>query len=542
MTRLWLRDVNTPRGAAPRINEGRRPWLRRAALISFGLLASPAALQGTAHAHHGPYVRVESGWLKGTRGSDGLDRYLGVPFAKPPVGELRWRPPEPVETWNGVRSAEDLPPRCAQVGSEGPGDEDCLYMNIFVPRGTRHRGPLPVLFYIHGGSLRVGSAWDNDPSRIARETGTIVVMTNYRLGMFGFLNHPALDLEASDGVSGNFGLMDQQAAMKWVHEEIAHFGGDPDNVTIAGASAGASSVCAHLSSEPAQGTFAGAVIQSGVCWAQSIDEGLATGLAFAEAAGCPDEATAADCLRTQSVDQILAVDGWGFAAIPTWGGALIPAPPRDQIASGNFAHVPVMFGFTENETRTAAAGFFPLSIDYYNEFSSAFFGEHTAEVAALYPLEDYDDPYYALADAVDDSGAQEVTGCKAYDLAAQFAEHVPTYVYQFADQTAPNPTWLVTGEGFVAGASHGSDEPYWFDRPFDTLPPLTDAQAGLASVMVQYLGGFAEAGRPSARRSPRWPRYDQQRQRVMQFVPGETGITRSLAEVNHCDFWDSIGF
>lgn len=537
MTFVWLREMNIHTRAIARC----KGLLRRSPLIALGLLGSLCALEGQADAHHGPYVRVDDGWLKGTREGDGLDRYLGVAYAQAPVGELRWRPPEPVDAWKGVRSAENLPPRCAQIGSEGPGDEDCLYMNIFVPRLTRHRGPLPVLFYIHGGSLRVGSAWDNDPSRIARETGTIVVMVNYRLGMFGFISHAALDAEASDGVSGNYGLMDQQAALQWVHDEISAFGGDPNNVTIAGASAGASSVCAHLSSEPAQGLFSAAVIQSGVCWAQDIDASLATGTAYAEAAGCVDPTTAAECLRAQSTEALLAVDSWNLLVMPTWGGALMPAPPVEQIAAGNFADVPVIFGFTENETRTSAAGFFPMTPEDYDAFIDGFFGEHADAVKAMYPVEDYDDPFYALTDAVDDSGVFDVTGCRAYDLAAQFAAHVPTYVYQFADQSAPNPTWLAAAPGFVAGASHGSDEPYWFDRPFDTLPPLTDAQSDLASEMVQYLGGFAENGRPSVRYLPHWSRYDQ-RQRVMQFVPGETGITRSLSEVNHCDFWDSIGY
>lgn len=540
MTFVWLRQMNSESVQTRAIARYKR-LLGRGSLIAMGLLASLGSLEAEAEAHHPPYVRVGDGWLKGTREGDGLDRYLGVPYAQAPVGELRWRPPESVEPWKGVKSAENLPPRCAQIGSEGPGNEDCLYMNIFVPRVPRHRGPLPVLFYIHGGSLRVGSAWDNDPSRIARETGTIVVMVNYRLGMLGFMSHAALDAEASDGVSGNYGLMDQQAALQWVHDEISSFGGDPNNVTIAGASAGAGSVCAHLSSEPVQGLFSGAVIQSGVCWAQDIDASLATGTAFAEAAGCADPATAAECLRAQSTEALLAVDSWDFLVMPTWGGALIPAPPAEQIADGNFANVPVVFGFTENETRTSAAGLYPMTLEDHDAFIAGFFGEDADAVKAVYPVENYDDPYYALVDAVDDSGVFDVTGCRAYDLAAQFAAHVPTYVYQFADQSAPNPTWLVAAPGFVAGASHGADEPYWFDRPFDTLPPLTDPQADLASEMVQYLGGFAEDGRTAARHLPRWPRYDS-RQRVMQFIPGETGITRSLSDVNHCDFWESLGY
>lgn len=487
-----------------------------------------------------PRVRVDSGVLEGSRDGDGLERYLGVPYAAPPVGPLRWQPPRAVTPWRGVRPAKDLPPRCAQIGVEGPGSEDCLYLDIFVPE-RRHKKPLPVVFYVHGGSLRVGSAWDNDPSRIARETNSIVVMVNYRLGMLGFLNHPALDLEAADGVSGNYGLLDQQLALQWVHDQIRAFGGDPHNITLTGMSAGAWSVCAHLTSENMAGTFARAVLHSGDCFTRDVATARATGTTFVETLGCTDESSVSDCIRNKTLDEILATDSWAFEAAIVTGGALLPDPPAERVASGDFTRVPVMFGFTENELRSGAAALFPLPIEDYDFLLNDVFGPAASAVRTLYPPAAHDDPFYAFINAVDDSGLAG-TGCRLYDIAAEFATYVPTYVYRFDDATAPNPTWIDPAPGFVAGASHGSDEPYWFDRPFDTLPPLTQPQARLAAEMVRHLGEFAKTGNPDGRGTLRWPAYDARRQRIMRFVPGASAVTRSLPVEDNCAFWSSLGF
>lgn len=508
-------------------------------LLSCALLWSQVS-EAAAHGSR-PRVHVHAGWLSGTREGDGLERYLSVPYAEPPTGARRWRPPEAIAPWKGIKAADQLPPRCAQVGSEGPGSEDCLYLNIFKPTSARAKR-LPVLVYLHGGSLRVGSAWDNDPSRIARETETIVVMVNYRLGMLGFLNHPELDDETADGVSGNYGLMDQQAAIRWVHEEIASFGGDPTRVTIAGASAGGTSVCAHLVSEPVAGLFSRAVIQSGQCFSRDPETAATIGVGFADAMGCPREVNTLECLRSKTQAEILAIDGWNFDAAPVHGGALLPDPPGARITAGDFAKVPVVYGFTENELRTSAAAFFPLTMADYEASMLRDFGVHAEAVKALYPVENYDDPYYAIIDALDDSGLLGATGCGHLKVANQFAAQVPTYVYLFDDQTAPNPAWLDAAPGFVAGASHGADEPYWFDRPYDALPPFDVAQTELAAQMVAYLGEFVERGAPRLPYAPRWPRYDATRQHMLRFSPGETRSFGAFSERNHCAFWQSLGF
>ena len=206
-------------------------------------------------------VRTENGLMRGI--SDGkVDQFLGIPYAAPPVGDLRWKAPADAPSWSGVRDAVRAGRQCVQ--SSG-GDEDCLYLNVYRPFGTTRDQKLPVLIFIHGGGNQQGSGDLYDPSNLVAQTGTIVVTINYRLNVFGFLALPSLDAEAGEPSSGNFGLMDQQAAMRWVQINVHAFGGDPLNVTIGGESAGGIDICAHLVSPPADGLFHGAILESMYC-------------------------------------------------------------------------------------------------------------------------------------------------------------------------------------------------------------------------------------------------------------------------------------
>lgn len=519
--------------------------VRKSGMVGFQMLcaiAGCASMTESADAKGGGkesslVVRTGSGWLRGTR-SGGVDRFLGIPYAAPPVGPLRWKPPQPPRPWSGVRKADQLPPRCAQIGAGG--EEDCLYLNIYRPSCAARSGRLPVLFYIHGGGLKVGSAIDNDPSRIAERTGTIVVMINYRLGQFGFLAHPALGAEAGDGTSGEYGLMDQQAALRWVHEEIAAFGGDPYDVTIAGASAGGWSVCAHLASPDVADLFSGAVLQSADCTGQSLQSAEETGLAFATAVGCPDT-TDATCLREKTTEEILAVDSWDFPHRPVWGGRLLAEDPWQAVQAGRFASVPVMMGGTRNEYRQALTGLYPMSEETYVDLIQQIFGDDAEAVLDEYPSTAYPEPFDAFAEVVADSGIGGPSTCSMYWQMATFAARVPTYVYEFDDPNAPPPSWVVVPPGMQLGSSHGSDEPYWFDRPFDPEAPKTRAQWKLADQMIQYLGAFAEHGAPRARHQPRWPRFDGKHGRMLRFRPGETGVRTGYLDEHHCDFWQSLG-
>jgi para-nitrobenzyl esterase len=484
-------------------------------------------------------VRVPEGWLRGTR-AGGLDRYLGIPYAAPPVGALRWQPPEPPASWSGVRSAETLPPRCAQLGIDG--EEDCLYLNVFRPTHPRRRGRLPVLVDIHGGSLKVGSAFDNDPSRIAESTDTIVVMINYRLGQFGFLAHPALSAESGDSASGEYGLMDQQAAIQWVSERIAAFGGDPHNVTIAGGSAGGWSVCAHLVSEPVAGLFSGAVIQSADCVSRPLAEAEAIGVEFGNSLGCTDLSNS-DCLRSKTTEEILASDSWAFAPLPVTGGRLLPEAPDVAIGAGRFRRVPVLMGGTRNELRQALTGLYPMTEETYVSLVNELFGDLAETALKAYPSANFGgDPFEAFAELLNDSGVVGEGVCITRRLAQTFADYVPTYVYEFDDPDAPVPTWVNLPAGMKLGSSHGSDEVYWFDRPFDSVAPLNRSQRFLAQEMIQYLGAFVERGTPSVWFQPYWPRYGERFESVMRFRPNAVRVRLDLAQEHRCEFWASLGF
>ncbi|HET9930810.1 MAG TPA: carboxylesterase family protein [Polyangiaceae bacterium] len=489
-----------------------------------------------------PIVRVEQGFLEGTRTGDGLDRFLGVPYAAAPVGERRFRPPQPVPSWRGLRDATTLPPRCLQLGGGGGGAEDCLYLNVFVPTHTRRAGRLPVIVNLHGGSFKVGAAIDNDPTRLAASTDTIVVMLNYRLGQFGFLAHAALGDESADGSSGNYGFMDQQAALRWVQTNIGAFGGDPTDVTIQGLSAGGWSVCGHLVAEGSRGLFSRAVIHSASCWARPLADAEADGNAFAASLGCTDEANAAACLRAKPSAELLAADSWSQPSSLVYGGGTLPVAPAQSVLAGNFRKVPIIIGGTRNEIRGGLAADYPVDAAKYATLVNEIFGPLASDILAAYPVEQFADPFDAYAEVLNDSSIGGLGTCLTLGLADSFAAHTATYVYEFDDPNAPVPTFYSLPPGMQLGSSHGSDEGYWFDRPFDTLTPLEPLQRLLAHQMNQYLGAFAERGEPVVWRQPRFPRYTASNPAVMRFRPGALGVRNDLGEQHHCALWRSLGF
>lgn len=503
------------------------------------------AHDGGARGEHGgdedrharaPLVQVAQGKLRGERSGE-VDHFWAIPFAAPPVGALRFRPPRPPEPWRGVRDATVTPPRCPQ-GNEG--QEDCLYLDVHRPSTPRQAGSAPVLLFIHGGSNVVGSGHDNDPSAIVRETGAIVVMPNYRLGSLGWLAHPALSAESPDGASGQYGLMDQQAALRWVHDNIAAFGGDPERIVIAGGSAGGIGVCAHLTSPAVAGLFSGAVMQSAGCVGTPLAEAEGYGADFVNAVGCPAEAPL-ECLRQKTAHELTAIVTFlGLAVHP---GSIVPEDPRAVIEEGRAARVPLLIGGSEHESRAGRRAAFPLDEATYRAGVLELFGEEVgALVLEQYDPNAYDDPFYAEVDLIDDGSLGLVGPCINRDIAQGHSAVAPVYVYEFADATAPVPVW-VAGDappGIVIGASHGSDEIYWFDRPQDNLT-LNDAQRALAVQMRRSLGHFAWHGSPSPRRGPTpWPAYDRARERVLSFALPRARVVSDWAERHECDFWRSL--
>jgi para-nitrobenzyl esterase len=503
-----------------------------------GAVASPAS--GGAS----PIVRVNDGLVRGTAAGT-VDEFLGIPYAAPPAGNLRWRPPARPASWEGVRDATQFGPSCPQLPSPfappGPFSEDCLYLNVYAPARGSDEGGRPVLVWIHGGGLVQDGARNYDGTKLAAD-GVVVVTINYRLGALGFLAHPAL-ASRPGGPAGNYGLMDQQAALRWVQRNIARFGGDPDNVTIAGQSAGGLSVLAQMVSPGARGLFQRAIVQSGTFALnqQPLATAEAAGEAFATAVHCPDQTAA--CLRNASVSDLVGKFGVEIPGVVD--GSVLTQPIGTALARGQFARVPVINGITHDEELLFVAGLsltvsqgtnIPLaaplsdSANYQPDIAQAL-GVSAARAAAIaneYPLSAYPSPVAAFSLLVSDASF----ACPALQVDRWTAARgAPTYAYQFNDDNAP-----VNIVGKSLGlATHGTELPYLFDQPNAPHPAILNAdQQALAASMRTDWASFAGTGNPSSRALP-WPSFNGTR--VLSLVPLQSQVTTDFATAHHCSFW-----
>ena len=510
-----------------------------AALIAF--MISPAAVAGTAPSHRGLIVSTADGKLQGKH-AEGIDQFLGVPYAAPPVGPLRWQAPRPARPWSGVRSATSYGNRCPQLASgNGPREdtENCLYLNVFTPA---HGRGLPVLVMIHGGGLVNGAGDQHDGSLIVNTDHIVVVSFNYRLGVFGFLDVPGLGT-APLTAHGNYGLLDQMAALRWVQRNIAAFGGDPRRVTIAGESAGGWSDCAQMTSPLSRGLFRGVIMESGSCASRTGDDAQSAGLSFAAAAGCPAAATVASCLRSQPESTLLTASA-NYSAEFASGGPELPVPPAQAVADGDYTRVPLLMGTNHDEGRTFAQGFASLTEQQYVQFVDQSYGAQAPAVLQRYPFSAYPSPYtaaYAIGAIWTDSGfLTGIGGCPTQNLAAQFASTTPTYFYQFDDRHAPGLNHDLPG--YQWGAGHAMELAYlWpsFNNGFSLYDLLTPAQLRLSRQMIVWWGVFTRFGAPEAQGQPFWPRYSSGQ--LMSLRPGDQSRTISAATFgaeHQCGFWD----
>lgn len=496
-------------------------WLRprtsvalAAALVTALLAGVPggaAAATASNTQADGAVVVTENGPVRGMSGATGRS-FLAIPYAAPPVGELRWRPPQPAASWHVLRDATKPAPYCPQPPTpfgRASTSEDCLYLNVFTPAGANPAARYPVMFWIHGGALLVGGSASYDPSRLVAK-GVVVVTINYRLGMLGFLAHPALSAESPQQASGNYGLMDQQAALAWVQRNIAHFGGDPHNVTIFGESAGGLSVHSQLASPLAASLFERAIVESGAysLTQPSLATAEAAGQAFATRAGCADQSLA--CLRNLPVSSLLAANT-ASTVVPDVDGNVLTESVGAAFASGRFNRVPVIEGSNHDEWRlfvaqTEAEAGTPLTADRYEAAIAATLGvpaETAHALALIYPLSAYPSPSIALGAL----GTDAIFACNARRALRSLAQHVPTYQYEFNDPTAPMR--FFTGISFPTGAYHASEIQYLFDTPDAPVPATLNAeQSALADAMVTYWTDFARTGDPNAGSVPTWPAYD----------------------------------
>jgi para-nitrobenzyl esterase len=510
------------------------------ALIAGALAASASAAPAQPSPRTGLIVATTGGSLRGTTAGP-VDEFLGIPYAAPPVGPLRWRPPQPAALWTGIRDATAFAPHCPQPPS-GFGvastSENCLYLNVYIPAGARAGArDLPVMVWIHGGAFIAGESDDYNPAGLVRH-GVIVVTINYRLGALGFLADAAL-ASRPGGSSGNYGLMDQQAALRWVQANIRQFGGNPRNVTLSGESSGGLSVLSQLVSPGARGLFAQAIVESG-----SYDLTQATlasaetaGQAFAAKVGCASQTAA--CLRALPVSTI--VDNEDFAGYkPDIDGTVLTQSIGPALASGQFNRVPVINGTNRDEWRLFVAqeqldGAPPVTAVNYQASIAGLLGVSAttaAVIAAQYPLSAYSSPPVALG-AI---GTDEIFACPALTVDESSSKYVPTYAYEFNDQNAPER--YLAPVGFPYGAAHESEVQYLFSLANTPFPGvLTAPQQQLAAAMKQYWTNLAKTGSPNSHPDPWWPRFDRTSQQLLSLVPPRPQVETGFAIEHHCAFW-----
>lgn len=494
--------------------------LRMAALAAVVVVWAPSLFSQT--------VSTDSGKIAGVTQS-GVESFKGVPFAAPPVGELRWRAPQPVKPWDGVRKADAYSADCMQVPF--PSDaaplgtkpaEDCLYLNVWRPAGTRPDAKLPVMFWIYGGGFVNGGSSPAvyDGSKFA-EKGVVFVSANYRLGRFGFFAFPALTKESADGMLGNYGFMDQIAALKWVQRNIAAFGGDASNVTVFGESAGGFSVSMLLTSPLSKGLFAKAIIESGggrtnLGGLRYIDTALPNGPASAESVGeefahsMGIDGTgkeALNALRSLSAEKVLGnlnmatMNQPGYCG-PMIDGHVVVSDPQAAYLSGAGWRVPLIIG-----TNSMDIGFgFARSKE---ELFAPFGANREKAMAAYDPTGDGDLRKVQYEVSMDRFMVEP-----ARFVASVFAsEGVPSYEYRFSYVAkSMRSKW--------PGAPHATEIPFVFDTVQAKYgKDLAPEDEQIAQDMLNYWVAFAKTGDPSTGNSPAWPRYTPETDMLMNFTP-----------------------
>ncbi|MBV9541141.1 MAG: carboxylesterase/lipase family protein, partial [Alphaproteobacteria bacterium] len=454
-----------------------------------------------------PTVTVDSGVLNGASSGD-IDIYRGIPYAAPPVGPLRWMPPAAPARWSAPRDATAFGPICPQpkrpdgilaMGAEQPQSEDCLYLNVYAPHGAHNA---PVMVWIHGGAHRFGSSSGPiyDGSNFARD-GVVLVSINYRLGLLGYFAHPALTKEAAANAPlGNYGQMDQIAALQWVKRNIAAFGGDPNNVTVFGESAGGSSILYLLATPSAKGLFNKAIVESGGGWTVPITlaQKEAEGEGFAAQVGLhnatPEQLRAIPAEKTLGIPAQL-----GFG--PFVDGRLVPVSPTRAFRDGTAMDVPLVIG--SNSFEASLMRSFSIPPD-------RILGRLTPETRAAYASDAASDD--ALAAAVFTDSAM---GAPAHWIAARAASGAPSWLYHFSYVASIR-------RGMAPGAAHGTEIPYVFSTGSALASrfgiSLCDDDRAMEALMHSCWVGFAKTGTPKCN-GVNWPAYTPARDQLLEFGP-----------------------
>jgi para-nitrobenzyl esterase len=530
-----------------------------------GLVAAMLALAGCGGsddpAPDPTVVQTQQGPVKGVA-ANGVVTFLGVPYAAPPTGPLRWKPPAAALGRTGVLDASQLGSACLQSGPPptfaATGSEDCLFLNIYRPQAPSAT-LLPVIFAIHGGGFILGSSAFVDGTSLAKNNDVIVVSINYRLSALGFLAHPSLTAEdTATHASGNYGMMDQTAALAWVKQNIAGFGGDAANVTITGGSAGGLSVFSHMVSPMSAGLFAKAAPQSGgftriqSTLAQSEAAGVAFGAPW-NCNGAGTDAQIAACLRAMPAATTLAgtlpPPQSGTGNLPAWypivDGKFLTTSTSTAFSAGGFGKVPLMTGVVDDEGTffvSAAFGQNPITTATYGPVGiQGFLGlADPSAVSALYPTTQYASPNQALARVYGDyrviCGVLQDTDSIASALPAT----AKAYVYQFSEKApyqdaSSLASRLPPNSTITYGAFHGSDVPYWFDQMTTNPTPL---ELQLAQTMSKAMANFARTGDPNtAGNVPQWQPYSASQRAVFSFSHSVLNASFDAYGAHQCSYW-----
>lgn len=499
-------------------------------------------------------VKTQQGMVQGVV-QPSFRAFLGIPYAAPPVGNLRWKPPQAHAPWSTTLNATVAGSPCPQSASpfgQASTNENCLFLNVYTPNPVAANAP--VMVWIHGGAFVTGEGSDYNPAATLVAQGAVVVTINYRLGAFGFLALPSLSAEDANGSSGNYGLQDQQFALQWVHNNIQAFGGNPANVTIFGESAGGFSVCANIASPNARGLFQRAITESGPCTfplptlasVESADAALAAKLGCAQQVATQQTA----CLRALTPQQILAAQPAGFNVggnsgsilpfSPNIDGSVLPQSLTNALLSGRFNHVPVLEGTNQTEGRLfIALGFDltangPLTAAQYPAAVQALVGAQIApQVLNEYPLSNFSSPDVALSAIFGDAGFS----CQARAADQLLAASVPTFAYEFNDTNAP--MLFLPPVSFPYGATHTDEIQYLFQ--VDALASRLNAnQEQLSRQMISYWVQFARNGNPNSTQTANWADYNAFADNFQSLVPPTPVVEFGFSQEHHCGFWTQV--
>lgn len=498
---------------------------------------------GTGVSDEAGVVITKAGPVRGVVGPAGT-AYRGIPFAKPPVGDLRWQPPEKLDCSRVEIDASAFGNTCVQRGPDGAmqGFEDCLTLNVWTPPGATSLANLPVMVFIHGGGNMNGSASAAvsgvqlyDGQTLAERGGVVVVTLQYRLNIFGYLMHPELALESAHGVSGNYALLDQLAGLAWVQDNIAVFGGDPHRVLLFGESGGATDVCALVASPLGAGLFSSAMIQSGSCAGRERGQVEQWGRDFLGNTSCAGSAAPLACLRSLPPDEITAAvpGGGGGAGVvvapagPTIDGYVVPEHPSAAFAAGHHNKVPVVVGVNAEETASQLFGIPSMTeTEYQTRVRMQFGATRGDQVLARYPAASFASPRWAYVAVTTD--LQFVCPARQYARALMAGQTAPVYRYLYSNR--------LSGPSAALGAAHGLELFYVF-QAMSRIPGYAPSANDLAleQAMLAYWTRLASMGDPNGADTPTWPAYDAQDPYLELAKPPTPGMGMRTAL---CDFWE----